>query len=86
MTPIPPLPSDAATLQQMVRELLGTIAELRAINAKQSERIDYLTRMHFGSRSERIEGPTLFDDFIPPEPLPEPEPEPVEEEDRKSVV
>ena len=80
MTPIPPLPTDAATLQQMVRELLGTIAELRAINAKQSERIDYLTRMHFGSRSERIEGPTLFDDFTPPEPLPEPEPEPVEEE------
>jgi transposase len=71
-----PLPHDAATLQQMVRELLATIAELRSTIAKQEAHIHYLVRMTFGRRSERLEGPTLFDDTAGPEPAPPPEPEP----------
>ena len=80
MTPTMSLPNDVATLQPMVRELLGTVAELRKHIARQDERIAYLVRMHYGSRSERLEGPTLFDEFAPPEPPPTPEPEPAAKE------
>src|SRR6478736_1590469 len=73
-----PLPDDLATCQQMVHELLGTITELRATVAKQQAHIERLVRLTFGRRSERLDGPTLFDAIAPPEaapaPLPEPEP------------
>src|SRR5271154_3931671 len=64
-----PLPNDLATCQQMVRELLTTVAELRATVSKQQAHIHYLVRMTFGRRSERIVGPTLFDDHPPPAPV-----------------
>ena len=63
-----PLPNDLATCQQMVRELLTTVAELRSTVDKQQAHIHYLVRMTFGRRSERIVGPTLFDDYPPPVP------------------
>src|SRR5262249_59709545 len=76
------LPSDVVTLQQMVRELLGTVAELRSTIDKQQAHIEYLVRMTFGRRSERVEGPTLFDGLVDPEaaPPPPPPPEPPTEE------
>ncbi len=80
MTPTTPLPTDVATLQQMVREMLGTVAELRKHIGKQDEQIQHLTRMLFGRRSERLQGPTLFDACTVPEPAAVPEPPPVEEE------
>src|SRR5271170_5156843 len=73
-----PLPNDLATCQQMVRELLTTIAELRATVDKQQAHIHYLVRMTFGRRSERIVGPTLFDGHPGPEPEPVPQPPPPE--------
>jgi uncharacterized coiled-coil protein SlyX len=54
-TPIPPasplasdvprLPDDLATCQQMLRELLATVAQLRATIDKQQAHIHYLVRM-----------------------------------------
>jgi transposase len=78
VTPTPHLSTDVDTLQHLVREQFATIAELRAEIRQQQDRIDWLTRMHFGRRSERVEGPTLFDAFPPPEPVAVPEPPPVE--------
>ncbi len=79
---IRPLPEDLATCQQMLRELLATVSELRALVDKQQAHIHYLVRRTFGRRSERVEGPTLFDGLVdvdaetPPAPA-QPESEPV---------
>jgi transposase len=56
------IPEDPVLLRQMVAELLDTVAQLRGTLEKQQAHIDYLVRMTFGRRSERYEGPTLFDD------------------------
>jgi transposase len=72
-----PLPDDSHFLQQMVRELLTTVHQLRSTIDKQAAHIHYLVRMTFGRRSERMKGPTLFDDCPPPEAATLPaEPEP----------
>jgi transposase len=76
------LPNDLATCQQMLRELLATVSQLRLTIDKQQAHIQYLVRMTFGRRSERVEGPTLFDGFAAPAPEsssapPEPETEEV---------
>jgi transposase len=68
------LPSDVATCQQMLRELLATVAQLRATIDKQQAHIHYLVRLTFGRRSERVEGPTLFDGLADPEPAAPPAP------------
>jgi transposase len=66
----------------MIRELLATIAQLRTTIDKQAAHMQYLVRMTFGRRSERLAGPTLFDDVAAAEPTsaaaskPEPEAEP----------
>jgi transposase len=77
---LPPLPNDLAICQQMIVELLATVKELRSDREQMQARIDWLVRAHFGRRSERIEGPTLFDEHPAPEPPPPasapPEPEP----------
>jgi len=75
------LPDDLPTCHQMLRELLETVAQLRATIERQQTQIDYLLRRTFGRRSERVEGPTLFDGLLDPEPEPPaaPPPEPVEE-------
>src|SRR5918994_2486983 len=52
--PSPPLPTDVATLQGMVRELLATVAELRKTVEAQQHRIDDLTRRLYGRKSERV--------------------------------
>ena len=70
----PPLPNDLATCQQMIRELLATVGELRTAIDKQQAHIHYLVRMTFGRRSERFTGPTLFDGLVDPEPAPAPAP------------
>jgi len=75
-----PLPNDLATCQQMIRELLTTVAELRATIDKQQAHIHYLVRLTFGRRSERAIGPTLFDDHPPPVPT-----TPVAEPETKSA-
>ncbi|SRR6266545_3101080 len=69
MTPAPPpdadlaaLRAEAAHLRRVNQELLATVAELRATIEKQQAHIDRLVRMAFGRRSERLTGPTLFDD------------------------
>jgi transposase len=62
------LPDDVATCQQMLRELLATVTQLRTTIDKQQAHIHYLVRMTFGRRSERVEGPTLFDGLADPEP------------------
>jgi transposase len=78
------LPNDVATCHHMLRELLVTVAELRSTVDKQQAHIQYLVRMTFGRRSERIEGPTLFDGLADPEP--EPPPAPPEPETQEVVV
>jgi transposase len=66
----PVLPNDLATCQQMLREVLSTVGTLRATIEQQQAQIDYLVRRTFGRRSERVEGPTLFDGVAEPEPEP----------------
>jgi transposase len=77
-TPTISLPHDLTTCQQMIRELLATVAELRSTVEKQQAHIHYLVRMTFGRRSERLDGPTLFDAQPGPEPELPPEPPPPE--------
>src|SRR5262249_26899786 len=45
----------------MVTELLATVAQLRTTIDRQHAHIQYLVRLTFGRRTERVEGPTLFD-------------------------
>jgi len=78
------LPDDLATCQQMLRDLLVTVSQLRSTIDKQQAHIQYLVRMTFGRRSERVEGPTLFDGLAGPEP--EPPPAPPEAETEEVVV
>lgn len=92
MVPAPPardddfaaLRAEAAHLRRVNQELLATVAELRATVEKQQAHIDRLVRMTFGRRSERVTGPTLFDDGPDPDPPtpasdapPAPDPPPV---------
>ncbi len=61
------LPDDTGVLKQMVAELLATVAHLRTTIDKQQGHIQYLVRRTFGRRTERVEGPTLFDLSAPAE-------------------
>jgi transposase len=62
-----PLPTDVATLQAMVRELLATVAELRRTVEAQQQRIDQLTRQLYGRKSERVaqDDPVARDAAVP---------------------
>ncbi len=62
------LRADNAFLRQQVQQLLATVAELRSINDKQQAHIEYLVRQTFGRKSERVAGPTLFDELPDAEP------------------
>jgi transposase len=53
LSPDAPLPSDVATLQQMVRDLLAAVARLRAENAELKGKLDQALKHRFGRRSER---------------------------------
>jgi transposase len=61
------LPDDPGVLKQMVAELLATVTQLRTTIDKQQAHIQYLVRLTFGRRTERVEGPTLFDLSVPAE-------------------
>jgi transposase len=64
--PSPPLPTDVATLQGMVRELLATVADLRKTVKAQQHRIDDLTRRLYGRKSERVAGAGSSPGEVPP--------------------
>ena len=71
------LHTDNTQLQSLVEELRDALAELRTTVAKQEAHIHRLVKMTFGCRSERREGPTLFDDVpIPDAPVLPPDPPP----------
>ena len=60
----------------MVAELLATVTRLRTTIDQQQAHIQSLVRLTFGRRTERVEGPTLFDlggpaDEVPAPPLEE---------------
>src|SRR5262249_55578460 len=55
------LPDNPALLKQMVAELLATVTRLRTTIDQQQAHIQSLVRLTFGRRTERVEGPTLFD-------------------------
>ena len=63
--------ADNTRLHAQVQELLTLVDELRGTIEKQQDQIAKLVKMHFGRTSERIEGPTLFDD-LPDDPPDEP--------------
>ena len=79
-TPLPhdaaPLSDNPVVLQQMVTELLATVKQLRTTIEQQQAHIQYLVRMTFGRRSERFEGPLLFDLAAGEPPAAPPPPEP----------
>jgi uncharacterized coiled-coil protein SlyX len=68
------LRDEVAHQRRVNQELLATVAELRATVEKQQVHIERLVRMTFGRRSERVTGPTLFDDVPNADPPPAPEP------------
>jgi transposase len=55
-----------AQQQRVHQELLKLVADLQATIAKQQATIARLTRVAFGRKSERWEGPTLFDNQAEP--------------------
>jgi transposase len=69
------LPDDPALLKQMVAELLATVTRLRTTIDQQQAHIHSLVRRTFGRRTERVEGPTLFDLGDSADELPAPTPE-----------
>jgi transposase len=86
MTPAPGPDTDLAALRAEVahlrrvnQELLATVADLRATVERQQSHIDKLVRMTFGRRSERVVGPTLFDDVPDSSPPPPADAPPVPE-------
>ncbi len=68
--------AENARLHAQVQELLTLVGELRGTIEKQQDHIAKLVKMHFGRKSERIEGPTLFDD-LPDDGSDDPAPPPV---------
>src|SRR3954452_8114150 len=69
------LPDGVGVLKQMVAELLTTVTRLRTTIDQQQAHIQSLVRMTFGRRSERVEGPMLFDLTQPAAEPPAPAPE-----------
>lgn len=59
-------------LRATVAELLAVVADLRRQVESQRAHIHRLVKITFGPRGERVEGPTLFDTVLPPEPDPVP--------------
>jgi transposase len=68
------LRADNLRLQHQNDELLRTITQIRAELDQRQATIERLMRIAFGRRSERLEGPTLFDACAAPIPPPAPEP------------
>ena len=65
--------ADNARLAAQLREVLDLVGELRGTIEQHKAHIAKLVHLAFGRRSERVEGPTLFDglpDETPPAPPP----------------
>nr|WP_197447003.1 IS66 family transposase [Tautonia plasticadhaerens] len=74
-TDLAALRAEVVHLRRVNDELLATVAELRATIEGQQAQIDKLARLAFGRKSERVAGPTLFDqvpDSGPPTPADSP--------------
>jgi transposase len=78
LTPDSPLPTDVATLQDLVRQLLTEVGRLRQENDALRHRLDEALKHRFGRRSERQERPKRSEDKPTPKrdehgrgPLPE---------------
>src|SRR3954454_3728429 len=71
---MPPTDSTADLHQKLnhaeavIAELRGVVAELRKQIESQQAHIHRLVKIMFGRRGERVEGPTLFDGIVEPEP------------------
>ena len=63
------LQQEVVLLREQVAQLLALVGELRATIDQQQAHIDRLVKIAFGHKSERVEGPTLFDDLLD-DPLP----------------
>jgi transposase len=61
-----PLPTDVATLQAMVRQLLERVRELEAQNAQLQAKLDAALKHRFGRKSERRPPPSLTQAQPPP--------------------
>jgi transposase len=72
-----PLPDDLPTCQQMIHQLLETLSQRDRELDRIRHQLDSLLRRLYGPRSEKLNGPTLFDGYEPP-PVSEPTPTPVE--------
>ena len=70
------LQTDNTQLRAMVEELRDAVTALRATVAKQDAHIHRLVKLTFGVRSERRDGPTLFDNTPPDEATATPPEEP----------
>jgi transposase len=66
LAPDAPLPTDVATLQAMVRELLTELQKLRAENAELKTKLDAALKHRFGRRSERRTPPPVSAAEKPP--------------------
>ena len=69
VTPTPadaPLPDDPVVLQGMIRELLALLSNRDRECDQLRRRLDQLLRRLYGPRSEKVVGPTLFDDVATP--------------------
>ena len=73
------LRAEIAQLRAMVEELQKTVAEQRRTIAEKDATIQRLLKMKFGPHSERVEGPTLFDSVMSPEPAVVADPVPLDE-------
>lgn len=60
--------ADNTHLKAQLQEVLTHVGQLRGTIEKQQDHIAKLVKMTFGRKSERVEGPTLFDD-LPNEPV-----------------
>ena len=61
----PSLEQEVVQLREQVQQLLALVGELRNTIDSQQAHIAKLVKMTFGSSSERVQGPTLFDDIAP---------------------
>ena len=62
--------ADNTHLRAQLREILTLVGELRGTIETRDHHIAKLVTMTFGRKTERVEGPTLFDDLPPVEPVP----------------
>src|SRR3954452_11453151 len=80
ISPADPLPDDLETAQQLIRELLETLAQQLHLNAKLQHQLEQLLRQRYGRKSERVDPAQLLlfaqEILAQAEPEPEPTPQP----------